>query len=284
MRHFLRVFTCCAFVLIMVACGSVSSPKHDAIESGTRNLFINGPSGKIASIIETPAIAEDAQCPMVILMHGYGSQKNDAIMANVGRKLKERGIASIRFDFDGHGESEGRFEDMTLTSEKNDAKAVYDYIRQLPYVSTIGMAGHSQGGLITSILSAEMKKEVSATVLMAAAACLVDDARNGTTLGAHFDPNNIPAEGISVGGRRLGRNFLVEAQKLDVYSIVPAYTNPVCIIYGSNDFGFSHAQRYKDAYKNAELIVYPGDDHGYSRNFDKACSAAADFLQKHLMK
>lgn len=283
MKHTLRSILCCtAAVLSLAACQSV--PHHEAVPAGTRSLSINGPSGKISSIIETPEIAEDAQCPMVILMHGYGSQKNDPIMANVGRKLKERGIASIRFDFDGHGESEGKFENMTLTTEKNDAKAVYEYVRALPYVSTIGMAGHSQGGLIASLVTAEMKDKVSAAVLMAAAACLVDDARNGTTLGAHFDPKNIPAEGISVGGRRLGRNFLVEAQKLDIYSIVPAYTNPVAIIYGSQDFGFSHAQRYKDAYKNAELTVFPGDDHGYSRNFDKACTIAADFLKKHLTK
>lgn len=38
----------------------------------------------------------------------------DLILRTIANHLQEAGIASIRFDFNGCGQSEGRFEDMTV--------------------------------------------------------------------------------------------------------------------------------------------------------------------------
>ena len=45
-------------------------------------------------------------------------------MPQLARGLAKAGIASIRFDFDGHGRSEGRKQDMTIEKELADARAV----------------------------------------------------------------------------------------------------------------------------------------------------------------
>ena len=39
------------------------------------------------------------------------------------------GIATIRFDFDGHGDSDGEFCDMNVLSEILDAAKIIDYVR-----------------------------------------------------------------------------------------------------------------------------------------------------------
>ena len=54
-------------------------------------------------------------------MHGIFSSKDFNPMPSLAKALAKAGIASIRFDFDGHGKSEGRMQDMTIEKEIADA-------------------------------------------------------------------------------------------------------------------------------------------------------------------
>ena len=59
---------------------------------------------------------------MVILMHGIFSSKDYNPMPALAKGLAKAGIASIRFDFNGHGKSEGRKQDMTIEKEIADPR------------------------------------------------------------------------------------------------------------------------------------------------------------------
>ena len=48
-------------------------------------------------------------CPIVILCHGFTGNRNGGLERGIAHELESLGIASIRFDFNGHGESEGEF-------------------------------------------------------------------------------------------------------------------------------------------------------------------------------
>ena len=71
---------------------------------------IRGPQGEIAYKVTLPDGFDPTtdQCPMVILMHGIFSSKDFIPMPQLAKGLAKAGIASIRFDFDGHGKSDGR--------------------------------------------------------------------------------------------------------------------------------------------------------------------------------
>ncbi|MBP5521648.1 MAG: hypothetical protein J6X82_04435 [Bacteroidales bacterium] len=77
---------------------------------------ICGPQGGISYKISVPKgfNPQTDRCPMVILMHGIFSSKDYNPMPAIAKGLAKAGIASVRFDFDGHGKSEGRMEDMTI--------------------------------------------------------------------------------------------------------------------------------------------------------------------------
>jgi len=47
--------------------------------------------------------------PTVILAHGYMSSRNSELLIRIATALAREGLASVRFDFSGNGESEGRF-------------------------------------------------------------------------------------------------------------------------------------------------------------------------------
>jgi len=66
--------------------------------------------------------------PGVVLYHGFTGHKMEThcIFVKLARELAAAGLHVLRFDFRGSGESEGRFEDMTLDSEISDARAALE--------------------------------------------------------------------------------------------------------------------------------------------------------------
>ena len=115
----------------------------------SKDLIIQGDHGKLAAVLQTPDGAN--KYPLVIVCHGFTSNKDTKLMQTLANDLEKEGIATLRFDFNGHGKSEGRFQDMTVLNEIEDAKKVYDYAAKLPNVISISLAGHSQGGVVASM-------------------------------------------------------------------------------------------------------------------------------------
>lgn len=121
-------------------------------------------------------------------MHGFTANKEGELLKYLADDLEKYGIASLRFDFNGHGQSAGRFQDMTVPNEIEDAKCVYAYASRLPEVKNISLAGHSQGGVVASMTAGILGTEkVKSIALMAPAAVLREDAIRGTIFDKHYD-------------------------------------------------------------------------------------------------
>lgn len=103
--------------------------------------------------------------------------------------LNEKGIGVIRYDFNGCGQSEGDFQNMTVLNEIEDLLCVISYVRSLPVTENISLVGHSQGGVVTSMVGGDCSdKQIKCEVLLSAAAVLCEDAIRGITQGAKFAP------------------------------------------------------------------------------------------------
>lgn len=223
---------------------------------------------------------------MAILMHGFISKKELYPIPAIASALAKAGIASIRFDFDAHGKSEGKFIDMTISSEIADAKAVMDYARKLPFVSDIALLGHSQGGVVAGMLAGEMEdspQRPKCLVLLAPAAVLKDDAIAGQCMHARYDASN-PPEYVNVLFHKLGRRFILEAQQLPVYETSSRYSGKVCIVHGRKDkiVPVSYAERYHQSYRDSELYIL--ENEGHFLNGDKTCliDRVVTFLRDNL--
>ena len=119
------------FVLVMlfIAIACVCSPAL----AKTQSLMIDGDHGKLAALLQIPNSVEESgsKCPVVIICHGFMGSKDYSLLENLANDLEAAGIASIRFDFNGHGKSEGRFQDMTALNEIEDAKKVLQFVKEL---------------------------------------------------------------------------------------------------------------------------------------------------------
>lgn len=248
---------------------------------------VYGPQGGISCKISLPEHfnPDTDRCPMVILMHGIFSSKDYNPMPAIARGLAKAGIASIRFDFNGHGRSEGRMQDMTIEKEIGDAMAIYDYVKTLPYVSAIGFLGHSQGGVIASMTAgrlAERGEAPKGMVLIAPGAVIKEACQGGKFFNARFDPADPPAFIRCWGVMKLGREYLLTTQELDIYGTASAYKGPVRILHGTKDniVPMWCSEKYKDTYgPQAELIVVEGENHTINQRRKKVVDLVVDFFQ-----
>lgn len=249
------------------------------------DITIMGSKGKLSAFTVKPGIEEGQKVPLAIIMHGFTGNKESTLLEAVLRELIKHNIASLRFDFNGHGKSEGKFEDMTVPNEIEDAKKVYAYARTLPWVSDIYLVGHSQGGVVASMTAGELGTDsVKAVVLLAPAAVLREDAIRGNTQGALYDPLDPPDSVPLPGGRNLnlGADYIRTAFSLPIYETAAKYHGPALMIHGNADHivPYTYSERYHAVWPGSKMVLLEHFDHGFSQNQWRAAEIAADFLGK----
>ena len=173
---------------------------------GVETFSVKGAVGMLHAELQKPETAKDKKVPLVIICHGFSGNCDAKLLTDIADDLLKDGIASIRFDFNGHGKSEGEFQNMTVPNEIQDLKNVITWAQDQPWVENISLHGHSQGGVVVSMTAGELgDKVIKSLVLMAPAAVLRDDALRGNTMGAIYDPWNMKEDYIQLpfGGVKL---------------------------------------------------------------------------------
>ena len=256
----------------------------------SKDYKVYGPQGGLAMEVTIPDgfNMHTDKCPMVILMHGIFSSKNIVPIPALAKALAKKGIASICFDFGGHWKSEGKMENMTVGKEIEDALAMWEYAKSLPYVSKIGLLGHSQGGVVASMTAgilASRGESPAALVLIAPGSVIQDACKGGRFFGAEFNPADPPEYVKGFGIMKLGREYILSTQELDIYDTAKAYTGPVRLIHGSNDtiVPMSCSEKYVETYtQDAELIVVEGENHMITQKLKTVVSHAVSFFVSQL--
>lgn len=238
------------------------------LESCSTTMPASGPQGRLAAKMMLPAgfDTERDSCVMVILMHGIFSSKDYPPMPTIARELARQGIGSVRFDFNGHGKSDGKMEEMTIARELADARAIWDSVVKLPYVTAVVLLGHSQGGAVASMLAGELARDgmpPAGLVLLAPGSIIKEATQGGRFFGQEFDPADPPAYIKCFHHYKLGRDYLVQTQLLDIYGTAELYQGPVCIIHGADDgiVPLWCSERYHEIYQNSQLYVLKGENH-----------------------
>ena len=255
----------------------------------SQEYVVRGPEGGIAFEVTLPEGFDTTtdRCPLVILMHGIFSSKDYGPMPQLANGLAKAGIASIRFDFDGHGKSEGRKQDMTIEKELADARAIWNYVQGLPYISAVGLLGHSQGGVVASMTSGRLATEggnvPTGVVLLAPGSVIKEACQGGKFFNARFDPKNPPEYIRCWGLYKLGREYLVTTQQIDIYGTAAAYGGPVLLLHGDHDgiVPMWCSERFKQTYGDrATLKVVEGENHTITRRRNEVIAHTVDFFKQ----
>lgn len=116
-------------------------------------------SERLAACLNRPAT--DRPAPVVICCHGLTGTRigSGYRFVALARKLADAGLACLRFDFRGCGESEGRFIDVTAASLAEDLRAVLAVLPRLEGcdANRLGIVASSFGSFTTANVASEIK-------------------------------------------------------------------------------------------------------------------------------
>ena len=255
-------------------------------------LWLEGSKGKLYALLQYPdVVSKDVKYPLVIICHGFSGNCESKLQKDLADDIVRNGMAALRFDFNGHGKSHGLFQDMTVPNEIEDLKDVINWAQEQPWVESIGLVGHSQGGVVVSMVAGELgDKIIKAEALMAPAAVLRDDALRGSTMGAYYDPYDIQGDYVELpgspeaGSLKLGKAYIETAMKLPIYETARKYTGPTLILQGTHDriVPYTYAERYHEEIKGSQLKLIEGDNHMFSDSLAQSCLLVANWMKEKM--
>lgn len=264
-----------ASVLIFVGCTGVQ-PKQA--------FTLQGDHGNLSAILQTPN--HQKTYPLVIIAHGFNASKDMYLLTDLSKQLNKRGIATLLFDFNGHGQSEGSFLDMTIPNELEDARQVYAYAAKLPHVRSISMVGHSMGAVVTAMLAGELgAKKIKTIVLMSPAPELTEDTAKGDLFGVKYDTKNVPQYITLSNGLKVGRAFLTTTPDVKIYEVSKLYTGPVLVVHSQDDplVPYPYGVQFSQIYKNAQLETLHGLDHNFTQGTPAVNRKIANYLAEQTL-
>src|SRR5210317_1013194 len=202
----------------------------------------------------------DAKVPLVVMAHGHGGTRDEAgAFVAVARVLAEQGIASIRVDFSGCGESSEPFTENVLTNMLADIRASREYAASFPWVDTerVGILGYSMGGRLALLATSE--EDYSAAVLWAPA------AGDGSSSMVDF-----------LGGQDAYELLRAQAEESG-YAVLetPWGATQHLSLKWFTDMENSQPQPAASEFDGALLVLYASDDRVINPRFGRAVVASA---------
>jgi hypothetical protein len=255
-----------------------------------RYVEIRRPAGTMRGMLNLPKRSRSRPPrPGVVLYHGFTSQRTEFgfLFVKFSRLLAEAGIAGVRFDFIGCGESDGRFQDVTLSSEIEDAGCVLDFMQGRREVDSrrLFLLGMSMGGTIAGFVSGVRPTEVAGLLLWAAAGETSERIREGEEALRKMTPvPGAPArEPTDYWGLRISSRFGPDAAQVRVMETSARYRGQVLIAHGTSDQTVPPkvAHGYGELYgERARLEWIEGADHRFQGVAwrEQLCRVSLDFV------
>lgn len=225
----------------------------------------------------------------IVLAHGITVNKDESgVFVELADQLVENGFAVFRFDFRGHGESEGKSVDMTISGEISDLAAAIDLVKQ--QYDQIGLLGASFGGGISTLYTAGHQNELQALCLWNPVLnydhCFLNPTLPWIVTRKGHIKNDIKTKGwTKIGSRNfiLGKPLFDEMSNLYPYKELIKIKIPTIILHGDKDMHVPYEDSQKYALGICPLITIKNSEHGFHKKqeFDQAAIATILFFKKY---
>jgi alpha-beta hydrolase superfamily lysophospholipase len=217
---------------------------------------------RLASVLHSP---NEKTSACVITCHGLYSSKDSEKYVGIGRRFCGEGLAVLRFDFRGCGESGGLFEETSLTGRIEDLESALGFVKEQNYES-VGVMGSSLGGTV-AVLTAAKDRRIKALVTWATP-CYLHELFRGDVI-----------EGLE--------KLRQDVSKYDVVKALKETRCPILIVHGSLDeiVPLSHAKvLYKNANEPKNIQIIEGADHRLtdSSHRGRAVELTLEWFKKYL--
>jgi len=221
------------------------------------------------------AVAEQ----VVVFVHGGGvTREEGGFFTRLAAGLGDAGIASLRYDLRGHGESGGRMEETVLTAHLNDIRVALADARQRSGATRVSLLGASFGGGLVAYYAARGPDEFSCVVLLNPQLDYKDryiDQKphwSGDFLSEEAAAR-LAADGFIAHSATVkhGRAMLNEVFWIHPWQVIGEITAPTLIVHGTKDtfvpveVSRAAAPRLRVAHR---LVEIEGAQHGFAVHED----------------
>ena len=222
-------------------------------------LLVNGE--QMIGLLHLPDGDAPAQgWPSVLMLHGFTSHRSGdhRLHTLFARHMAARGVAALRFDFRGYGDSQGDFADVTPARQLADAQAAAGWLRAHPEVDPqrLSLLGHSLGGL----LAAQAAPPIAPHRLLLWAPALPDYFLR------YLPGGQLPPGVQDMDGWPLGRAFLEGVLRLSPLKAAGQWGGVAAVMHGTADDTCPPAwgERYAQALgPGTELALIEDADHTF---------------------
>jgi putative redox protein len=229
--------------------------------------FINHSGHRLAAKIEFPP--DQKPVAFAIFAHCFTCNKNLPAVRNISQALASQGLAVLRFDFTGLGESEGEFVETTFTTNVTDILAGATFLEENFSAPSL-LIGHSLGGTAT-LFAASSLSSVKAVITIASPA---DPAHVTHLLKDVLD--EIQDEGaaeVQIAGRvfKIGKSFLRDVLQQDLTKILKGLKKALLVMHAPFDqtVGIENAKwLYEKAMHPKSFVSLDSADHILSNKED----------------
>ncbi len=244
-------------------------------------FFENSQGTRLCGILSNPT--NDKRKPIVIMCHGFSTSKDSRTYVRLEEILNDKEISTFRFDFYAHGESEGKFEEITTSEAVDDVQNAIEFLKKSGY-EKIGLMGSSFGGLASILIASRsddlfllaLKSPVSDYISMAHTRRSEEEINDWKNKGYIELNSNIEER------RRLNYSFYEDADQMDAYEAARKIKIPALIVHGDEDETVPVEQSIKTArlIENCRLEIIKGCDHIYSKpeHFEKLLILVSGFI------
>ncbi len=229
--------------------------------------FIKSRSG-----LNLAADVHSSSGPLVILCHGFRSGKDEKSITSLAGALEKSGFSTLRFDFNGHGESQGDFRELTVTRALQDLHAILDYARTQFPARKISLVASSLGGMV-ALLASQKNRSISTLVLKSPVSdfqAMLEGQLQKGGIALWKSRGSLPAFDFQTRKPYvLDYGYFEDGIKHDVLAAAQNVRVPTLIILGDSDLlvPLEHSQKLLRIIgaPQKELMVFPGTDHGFEK-------------------
>jgi len=227
--------------------------------------IFNKENQKIVGLLSLP---EKENTPIVIIIHGFkGTKEYYPFVNNSVKPLTDAGIAVLRIDCRGSGESDLEFKNMTITSESEDVLTSINYVKTLDTDSKrIGLIGISMGAAAI-LMAIKQNPEIKTLVFWSPAWYFNGEHYYDTP----HHRKTIKEEGVfyvtqRFTGKRLiaGKEHFEEKIVLNTRPFTKFVKVPVLILRGSEDKIGLYTDKEATELLNAEFRIIKNGDHNFT--------------------
>jgi uncharacterized protein len=222
---------------------------------------------QVAGILALPQ--SSIPSPGVLLLHGFLSQKDEVggFYRMLAVSLASRGIASLRIDFRGCGESSGNTEDITISQQVEDAQNAYQWLAESQYCNParLGMVGFSLGASIAMITTAHHKNGFKSLVLLSPVAHMYHDLQTKYGSAIFIQAAQTGFAEIDAGWvkRRLKSRFFESLNDYNLLDCIKSYSGALLALAGDQDYSAANATLLaaSSSARPKEALILKGTDH-----------------------